>query len=169
MWKSLSSGAQLSFPLKAEVVVREATYNSLLPPSQQASPGSQTRTPAVQHVTKERKRKLEEGEGGRVFVCFILVAVSVVVAASRAAWCTPTSLSQRSSPARQLTTPSWTSRARWWCDRDTGFEHFYSDEQGKKKNNDFLVLYLWSVLAADAQESAGIAFQKLPWSVFLWK
>lgn len=58
--------------------------------------------------------------------CVFLMCVRLVgVAVLQAAWCTPTSLSPRSSPTKPVTTPSWTSRERWLYDRDTGFSDFF--------------------------------------------
>ena len=55
--------------------------------------------------------------------------LSVCVAVLQAVWCTPTSRSQRSRQANQVKATSWTSKARWLYDRDTGFNYFYADEQ----------------------------------------
>lgn len=78
--------------------------------------------------------------------------VVVLVAASRAAWCTPTSLSQRSSRTKRAKAPSWTSRGRWLYDRDTGLYYFYADKQ---ENSIFSMTFIYGVFFSSKGKRIG--------------
>lgn len=87
-----------------------------------------------------------------------LYTSSCVAAASRAAWCTPTSLSRRSSRAKQVKTPRWTSREKWLYDRDTGFYYFYANEQ----ENSWVRLLFMEYFSSKGEELMGMVSWPLP-------